>query len=154
MPACGARTGLSAVPVVLALAGTTHARAVRNGIRGQDTQDSLLGRGQGGAVVGTLTLLRVRCTPDSEVLCSAEGLPSKMSPARRPTRIDPLDPFAIVLRTDSAAAPVVLQSARDADRATVAFHAEKQRLQQRRVVGDLLLVHQQKARTLLWEPLR
>ena len=77
-----------------------------------------------------------------------------MNPARRLTRLDPRDPFAIVLRVDDVAAPVVLQSARDADRATVAFHAEKQRLTQRRVVGDLLLVQQKKARTLLWEPLR
>jgi hypothetical protein len=77
-----------------------------------------------------------------------------MSPARMLERIDPRDPFAIVFRADDAAAPVVLQSARDADGATVAFHIEKQRLTRRRVVGDLLLVHQQKARTLLWEPLR
>ena len=77
-----------------------------------------------------------------------------MNSARPLTRIDPRDPFAIVLRTDDAAAPVVLQSARDADEATLAFQTEKQRLTQRRVVGDLLLVHRQKARTLLWEPMR
>jgi len=69
-------------------------------------------------------------------------------------RTDPFEPFAIVLRTDDAAEPVVLQSARDADGATVAFHAEKQRLMKLRVVGDLLLVQQKKARTLLREPLR
>ena len=74
-----------------------------------------------------------------------------MNSARTQKRIDPRDPFAIVLRAEDAAAPVVLQSARDADGATVAYQTEKQ---QRRVVGDLLLVHQQKARTLLWEPLR
>ena len=77
-----------------------------------------------------------------------------MSPASTRKRIDPRDPFAIVLRAEDAAAPVVLQSARDADRATVAYQTEKQRLTQRRVVGELLLVHQQTARTLLREPLR
>jgi hypothetical protein len=77
-----------------------------------------------------------------------------MNPARRLTRLDPRDPFAIVLRADDAATPVVLQSARDADGATIAFHAEKQRLKHRQVAGDLLLVQQKKARTLLWEPLR
>ena len=77
-----------------------------------------------------------------------------MNSARPLTRIDPLDPFIIVLRTDDAAAPAVLQSTRDADSATIAFQTEKQRLTQRRVAGDLLLVHQRKARTLLWEPLR
>ena len=100
------------------------------------------------------TLLLARCPPDSEVPYSAERVQSRMSPACIRKRTDPRDPFAIVLRTDAAAAPVVLQSARDADRATVAFHAEKQRLQQRRVVGDLLLVHLPDARTLLWERLR
>ena len=77
-----------------------------------------------------------------------------MSPVPMPKHIDPRDSFAIVLRADDPAAPVVLQSARDADGATVVFHAEKQRLKQLRVAGDLLLVHQQKARTLLREPLR
>jgi hypothetical protein len=77
-----------------------------------------------------------------------------MNSARPLTRIDPRDPFAIVLRANDTAAPVVLQSARDADGATVAFQTERQRLTQRRIVGDLLLVHQQKTRTLLWEPLR
>ena len=76
-----------------------------------------------------------------------------MSPARMRKRIDPCDPFAIVLRADDAATSVVLQSARDANGATVAFHIEKQRLKQCQVLGDRLLVHQQKARTLLWEPL-
>jgi len=77
-----------------------------------------------------------------------------MSPASTRKRIDSRDPFAIVLRADDAGAPVVLQSARDADGATIAFHAEKQRLTQLRVVGELLLVQQQTARTLLREPLR
>ena len=77
-----------------------------------------------------------------------------MSSVRMLERIDPRDPFAIVLRADDTAAPVVLQTARDADGATVAFQTERQRLHRRRVVGDLLLVHQKKARTLLREPLR
>jgi hypothetical protein len=91
---------------------------------------------------------------DSEVMRGTEGVLSRMNPAHTLKRIDPRDPFAIVLRTDDAGAPVVLQSARDADGATVAFQTEKQRLTRRRVVGDLLLVHKKKARTLLWEPLR
>jgi len=77
-----------------------------------------------------------------------------MSPTRALTRIDPFDPFAVILRTHDAAEPVILQSARDADGATIAFQTEKQRLQRRRVVGDLLLVQQKKAQTLLREPLR
>jgi hypothetical protein len=81
-----------------------------------------------------------------------EGALCRMSPASTRKRIDSRDPFAIVLRAGHAA-PVVLQSAGDANGATIAFHAEKQRLTQRRVVGDLLLVHQQQARTLLREPL-
>jgi hypothetical protein len=77
-----------------------------------------------------------------------------MSPARMGKRIDPVEPFAIVLRADDAAASVVLQSARDADGATVAFHTEMQRLKQQRVVGDLLLMRQgEGAHTLLREPL-
>jgi hypothetical protein len=76
-----------------------------------------------------------------------------MSPARRLTPVNPYDPFVIALRARDAAI-VLLQSARDADAATMAFHTEKQRLTQRRVEGDLLLMHQQEARTLLWEPLR
>ena len=87
-------------------------------------------------------------------LRSTQGLLSRMSPASSRKRIDPCHPFAIVLRADDGAAPLVLQSARDADEATVAFHAENQRLTQLRVVGDLLLVQQQKTRTLLREPLR
>ena len=75
-----------------------------------------------------------------------------MSPARRLTAVNPYDPFVIALRARDAAI-VLLQSARDADGATIAFHAEKQRLTQLRVVGDLLLVQQQTARTLLREPL-
>ena len=82
-----------------------------------------------------------------------EGALRRMRPASTRKRIDSRDPFAIVLRAGHAA-PVVLQSAQDADGATIAFHAEKQRLTQLRVVGDLLLVQQQTARTLLREPLR
>jgi hypothetical protein len=78
-----------------------------------------------------------------------------MNPARPLQRIDPRGPFAIVLRGDDAAASVVLQSARDADGATVAFYAERRRLTHQQVVGDLLLVRQgEDAQTLLWESLR
>ena len=78
-----------------------------------------------------------------------------MSPVRMRKRIDPVDPFVIVLRAWDAAEPVVLQSARDADGATVAFYDERRWLAQQQVVGDLLLMRQGKgARTLLWEPLR
>ena len=78
-----------------------------------------------------------------------------MSPVRMLKRIDPVDPFAIVLRAWDTAEPVVLQSARDVDGATVAYYAERQRLKHNQVVGDLLLVRQgEDARTLLWEPLR
>ena len=78
-----------------------------------------------------------------------------MNPVHMRKRIDPVDPFAIVLRAWDAAEPVVLQSARDADGATVAFDAERCWLAQQQVVGDLLLMRQGKgARTLLWEPLR
>jgi hypothetical protein len=88
------------------------------------------------------------------VPCPAQGVLSRMSPARPLMRIDPLDPFADILRPRDATPPVILQSARDADQATIAFHAERQRLTQRRVEGDLLLMRQQKAWALLWEPLR
>jgi hypothetical protein len=78
-----------------------------------------------------------------------------MSPVRVLKRTDPCDPFAIVLRAYDAAEPVVLQSARDADGATVAFYAERRRLTHKQVVGELLLMRQgAEARTLLWERLR
>jgi hypothetical protein len=76
-----------------------------------------------------------------------------MSPASMWKRSDLRDPFAIILRADDAPT-VVLQTARDADEATVAFHTEQQQLTRRGVVGDLLLVHQRQARTRLREPLR
>ena len=69
-------------------------------------------------------------------------------------RSDPVDPVASVLRARDAAEPVVLQSARDAGGATVAFSAERQRLKHQPVVGDLLLVRQaEDARALLRESL-
>ena len=78
-----------------------------------------------------------------------------MSAVRVLKRSDPCDPFAIVLRAGDTGQPVVLQSARDADGATVAFDAERQRLTQQQVVGDLLLMRQgEDARTLLREALR
>ena len=77
-----------------------------------------------------------------------------MSPVRIVKRTDPVDPFAIVLRPVGAAEPVMLQSARDANGATMAFDAERQRLTQTHVEGDLLLVRQgHEARPLLWESL-
>src|SRR4051812_31204103 len=69
-----------------------------------------------------------RCIPTSGAMRRTEGVPSRMNPAPPLQRIDPRGPFAIVLRGDDAAASVVLQSARDADGATVAFYAERRRL--------------------------
>jgi len=75
-----------------------------------------------------------------------------MSPVRTLKRSNPGDPFAVVLRPVDSTEPVVLQSARDASTATVAFDAERQRLKHTHVVGHLLLVRQgQDARPLLWE---
>ena len=68
-----------------------------------------------------------------------------MSPIRMLKRTDPNDPFASVLREEDAAESVLLQSARDANAATVIFDAERRRLRQCRVAGDLLLVQQQQA---------
>jgi len=77
-----------------------------------------------------------------------------MSPVRTLKRTNPVDPFAIVLRQVGATEPVILLSAPDADRATVAFYSERQRLKHTRVAGDLLLVRQdQHGRPLLREAL-
>ena len=78
-----------------------------------------------------------------------------MSPTRIVKRTDPVDPFAVVLRPVGTTEPVVLQSARDANGATMAFHVERQRLKQTHVVGDLLLVRRgTNGRPLLWESMR
>jgi hypothetical protein len=77
-----------------------------------------------------------------------------MSPVRIVKRIDRVDLFAIVLRPVGAPDPVVLHSARDANGATMAFDAERHRLTQTHVAGNLLLVRQgHEARPLLWESL-
>ena len=68
--------------------------------------------------------------------------------------IDPLDPFEVILQKPHARRSVVLRSARDPDRATLAFHLERERLRHEQVVGALLLIHHdEEARTLLWVPL-
>ena len=95
-----------------------------------------------------------RSIPDLEVLRNTKGNASRMDPAPMPERIAPSDPFAVVLRAEDATGPVVLQSALDANGATVAFHTERQRLKQQHVVGELLVMRQgASARTLLREPL-
>jgi len=77
-----------------------------------------------------------------------------MSSVRIVKRTDAVDPFAIVLRPIGATEPVVLQSAADADTATVAFYTERRRLQQSHVAGDLMVVRQGRdTRPLLWESL-
>ena len=77
-----------------------------------------------------------------------------MSSVRRLPRRESVAPFSIVLWTADAE-PVVLQSAFDADGATLAFYTEWRRLAHTHVVGELRLVrHGQEARPLLREPLQ
>ena len=77
-----------------------------------------------------------------------------MSPVRVLKRPDPVDPFAIVLHGDTTADPVILQSAADANGATVAFYTEWRRLKHQQVGGELLLMRQgDDARTLLRQSL-
>jgi hypothetical protein len=62
--------------------------------------------------------------------------------------------FNIVLANEETAEAVVLDSAPDADQATIAYHRTRQRLLHERVRGELVLVqHNQGARLLLREPL-
>ena len=62
--------------------------------------------------------------------------------------------FTVVLAPADSAEPVVLDSAADADQATIAFHQTRQRLLRDRVRGELVMVqHDQDARALLREPL-
>ena len=62
--------------------------------------------------------------------------------------------FTIVLANEETAEAVVLDSAPDANQATIAFHQTRQRLLQERVRGELVLVHHDRgARMLLREPL-
>ena len=62
--------------------------------------------------------------------------------------------FNIVLANEDTVEAVVLDSAPDADQATIAFHQARQRLIQERVRGELVIVHHNRgARMLLREPL-
>lgn len=77
-----------------------------------------------------------------------------MDAVRSQIRLDSFNPFDIVLFTSGVPESVVLQSAPDPDRATMAFNEEFARLTREHVAGDLLLMHSNvEARTLLWEPL-
>jgi hypothetical protein len=77
-----------------------------------------------------------------------------MSALPRPDWIDPYAPFEVAFAAVGAPEPVVLRSAPDADRATVVFHDEWERLKADRVVGELLLIYcDEEPRTLLREPL-
>ncbi len=49
--------------------------------------------------------------------------------------------FEIVFRPDSDEAPIPLESAVDADQATMAFHAQVQRLMREGTPGELVLVN-------------
>ena len=75
-------------------------------------------------------------------------------PKRSQCRIDPFDPFEVMLNQPHTCKPVVVRSAQDANGATLAFHEEWQRLRQDQAAGDLLLVqYAEEPRTLFWEPL-
>jgi hypothetical protein len=77
-----------------------------------------------------------------------------MSPGPGAERQERLHPFEVVLQASVAPEPVVLHTACDANRATLAFHAQLQRLSAQQIRGDLLLVHQAAgSRTLLRQPL-
>jgi hypothetical protein len=80
------------------------------------------------------------------------GMPSVLSPGEPGGSALPR--FTVVLAHEATATAVVLDSARDADQATIAFHQTRQRLLRDRVQGELVMVqHDQDARTLLREPL-
>jgi hypothetical protein len=49
--------------------------------------------------------------------------------------------FEIVFRPDADDAPIPLESASDADQATLAFHAQVQRLMREGVPGELVIVN-------------
>ena len=78
-----------------------------------------------------------------------------MPPVPRPKPVR-LHPFDVVLNASGAREAQVLHTACDANRATLAFEAERQRLtQQQHRGGELLLVrHEELPRTLLRQPLR
>ena len=70
----------------------------------------------------------------------------------RPKRVR-LHPFAVVLQGAGAREPMVLHTIGDANQATLAFHAQLQRLTEEQIAGDLLLVqHTEVPRTLLRQP--
>ena len=74
-----------------------------------------------------------------------------MRPVPRQNRIHP---FEVVLNASTARESQVLHTAYDANRATLAFHAELQRLMEQHRGGELLLVrHDALPRTLLRQPL-
>jgi hypothetical protein len=54
---------------------------------------------------------------------------------------DPCHPFAILLVPAPGAHPLVVASADTADRATIAFHAEWQRLMRERAQGEVSVRH-------------
>jgi hypothetical protein len=65
-----------------------------------------------------------------------------------------LQTFEIVLMPPSQEKPVPLRSTNDPDKATVAFHAELQRLKQERAQGELVVLQQgAEGTTLLRQPL-
>jgi len=62
--------------------------------------------------------------------------------------------FFIVLAHEDTLEAVVLHATSTADQATLAFHQERHRLIQERVVGELMVVHHDEhTRKLLREPL-
>ena len=76
-----------------------------------------------------------------------------MPPVPRPKPVR-LHPFDVVLNASGAREAQVLHTACDANRATLAFEAERQRLMEQQIGGELLLVrHKELPRTLLRQPL-
>jgi hypothetical protein len=67
----------------------------------------------------------------------------------QPTQI-----FEIVLLPPAKEAPIPLHSTNDADKATMDFHTELQRLRKERVQGELVILqHGEQASALLRQPL-
>ena len=80
--------------------------------------------------------------------------PPRSQPRSQPRQVR-LHPFAVQLQPCVACEPVVLRTAHDANRATLAFQAERERLTEQQIAGELLLVyHDEEPRTLLRESLR
>ena len=79
-----------------------------------------------------------------------------MSLETQPLWSEAVAPFAVLLSAAGADDAVVVQSAGDANQATVVFHDELNRLRANQISGQLLLVRrdQQETRTLLSQPLR